>query len=168
MEGFEKQINKTFIDVNYNGMDSYIALILSANVPYESLRNKNVNFNRIGIGLDLQFGLDSIAMINGIEYLRNKEDGNNLHGIIFDFNYERRLFNNLAWYIGGGVGLRGDFSNKENIYVPKIYEKNSLVALKAETGFVVNISVLCAKVEISFDNILGLNVGAGIGFGMEI
>ena len=167
-EQVSNTIDKTFINVNYNMNDSYLAVVFSANVPYEKIRDKNINMDKIGFGIDFQFAFDTIAMINGIEYLRNKEDGNNLHGIIFDFNYERRLFNNLAWYIGGGVGLRGDFSNKENIYAPKIYEKNSLVALKAETGFVVNISVLCAKVEISFDNILGLNVGAGIGFGMEI
>ena len=163
-------IRKPFIDVDYSHMKHhYIALIASADIPFSTITGKSLNINKVAFGLEMPVFLDSIAMIIGLDYLHNLEAENNLHGGLFEVDFVRRLFTNVAWYVGGGAGLRFDFSNRygkpnEIAGIPD----TGCFAWKAETGFIINISHLFTKVEVSYNNVFGFSVGAGVGFGLKL
>ena len=165
----ETLIKKPFIDVDYKGMNNYLALIASAEIPFSSIFSNSISLDKMGFNLEMQCFYTSIAMILGFEYLYNLEDENNLHAGLFLLDFTRRLFNNVAWYIGGGVGLRFDFSNAYG--APMKMEgipDTGYFAWKADTGFVINISHLFTKVEVSYNNVYGFSMGAGLGFGLEL
>ena len=69
----------------------------------------------------------------------------------------------------GGAGVRFDTSNEYG--APK--SGNGLVdtgyfAWKADTGFILNLSCIFTKIEVSYNNVIGFSVGAGVGFGIEL
>ena len=163
-----KTYEKTFFDVDYKGMTDYIALQLAVDIPFSSITSNSINMNKMGFTLEMPV-YDIIATVLGLEYLHNMEDGNNLHAGLFELDFSRRLFNNIAWYLGGGVGLRFDFSNEAGI--PKTIAgipDTGYLAWKANTGFIINFSRLFTKIDISYNNVFGFSVGAGLGFGLEL
>lgn len=163
-----KTYEKTFFDVDYKGMTDYIALQLAVDIPFSSITSNSINMNKMGFTLEMTV-YDIIATVLGLEYLHNMEDGNNLHAGLFELDVSRRLFNNIAWYLGGGVGLRFDFSNEAGI--PKNITgipNTGYLAWKANTGFIINFSRLFTKIDISYNNVFGFSVGAGVGFGLEL
>lgn len=163
-----KTYEKTFFDVDYKGMTDYIALQLAVDIPFSSITSNSINMNKMGFTLEMPV-YNIIATVLGLEYLHNMEDGNNLHAGLFELDVARRLFNNIAWYLGGGVGLRFDFSNEAGI--PKTITgipDTGYLAWKANTGFIINFSRLFTKIDISYNNVFGFSVGAGVGFGFEL
>lgn len=163
-----KTYEKTFFDVDYTGMTDYIALQLAVDIPFSSITSNSINMNKMGFTLEMPV-YNLIATVLGLEYLHNMEDGNNLHAGLFELDVSRRLFNNIAWYLGGGVGLRFDFSNKAGI--PKTIAgipDTGYLAWKANTGFIINFSRLFTKIDISYNNVFCFSVGAGLGFGLEL
>ena len=97
------------------------------------------------------------------------EDDNNLHAGLFGLDFTRRLFNNIAWYLGGGAGVRFDTSNEYG--APRqisLLPDTGYFAFKVDTGFIINISHLFTKIDISYNNVFGFSVGAGVGFGFEL
>ena len=117
----------------------------------------------------MQGFFNNIAVILGFEYLHNLEDENNLHAGLFLLDFTRRLFNNVAWYIGGGAGLRFDFSNADGAPIKmEGIPDTGYFAWKADTGFIINISHLFTKIEVSYNNVYGFSMGAGLGFGLEL
>ncbi|MGP1563763.1 hypothetical protein [Filifactor alocis] len=162
-------IRKPFIDVDYTGMNDYLALIASAEIPFSSIFSNSISLDKMGFSLEMQYFHSSGAINLGFEYLHNLEDENNLHAGLFLLDFTRRLFNNVAWYIGGGAGLRFDFSN---VYGASIKMEGipdtGYFAWKADTGFIINIPHLFTKVEVSYNNVYGFSMGAGLGFGLEL
>lgn len=163
-----KTYEKTFFDVDYKGMTDYIALQLAVDIPFSSITSNSINMNKMGFTLEMPV-YNIIATVLGLEYLHNMEDGNNLHAGLFELDVARRLFNNIAWYLGGGVGLRFDFSNEYGApnKIAGILD-TGYFAFKVDTGFIINISHLFTKVEVSYNNVFGFSVGAGVGFGFEL
>lgn len=163
-----KTYEKTFFDVDYKGMTDYIALQLAVDIPFSSITSNSINMNKMGFTLEMPV-YNIIATVLGLEYLHNMEDGNNLHAGLFELDVARRLFNNIAWYLGGGVGLRFDFSNEYGApnKIAGILD-TGYFAFKVNTGFIINISHLFTKVEVSYNNVFGFSVGAGVGFGFEL
>ena len=163
-------VRKPFIDVNYNMKHDYLGLMVSGDIPFSTFTENKFSINKMGFGLEMLY-LQNTAFVLGVDYIHNMEDGNNLHAGLFGFglDFTRRLFNNLAWYIGGGAGLRFDTSNEYG--APK--SGNGLVetgyfAWKANTGFILNLSCIFTKIEVSYNNVIGFSVGAGVGFGLEM
>ena len=162
-------IKKPFIDVDYKGMNDYLALIASAEIPFSSIFGNSINLDKMGFNLEMQGFFNNIAVILGFEYLHNLEDENNLHAGLFLLDFTRRLFNNVAWYIGGGAGLRFDFSNADGAPIKmEGIPDTGYFAWKADTGFIINISHLFTKIEVSYNNVYGFSMGAGLGFGLEL
>lgn len=166
VDAFDKKMRKTFIDVNYSGMNDYIGILLCASVPFESIIEKEVTPERMAFGMEFPYLHSSGAILIGGEYVQNLTDGNALRGGLFEFDFTRRLINNITWYIGGGVGLR--FDNKEKYYASSYITNTGYFAWKADTGFILNLGNLFSKIEVSFDNVTGFSAGAGIGFGLRI
>lgn len=169
VDAVDKGMRKTFIDVNYNMRHDYIALLACVDVPVSSITDKSITPTKMGFGLEMPFLYETVAVNLGLEYLQNMEDDNNLHAGIIEFDFTRRLFNNIAWYLGGGAGVRFDTSNEYG--APK--SGNGLVdtgyfAWKADTGFILNLSCIFTKIEVSYNNVIGFSVGAGVGFGIEL
>lgn len=161
-------VRKPFIDVNYNMKHDYLGLMVSGDIPFSTFTENKFSINKMGFGLELLY-LQDTAFVLGVDYIHNMEDGNNLHAGLLGLDFTRRLFNNLAWYIGGGAGLRFDTSNEYG--APK--SGNGLVdtgyfAWKADTGFILNLSCIFTKIEVSYNNVIGFSVGAGVGFGLEM
>lgn len=163
-----KTYEKTFFDVDYKGMTDYIALQLAVDIPFSSITSNSINMNKMGFTLEMPV-YNIIATVLGLEYLHNMEDGNNLHAGLFELDVARRLFNNIAWYLGGGVGLRFDFSNEYGApnKIAGILD-TGYFAFKVNTGFIINISHLFTKLEVSYNNVFGFSVGAGVGLGFEL
>ena len=163
-----KTYEKTFFDVDYKGMTDYIALQLAVDIPFSSITSNSINMNKMGFTLEMPV-YNIIATVLGLEYLHNMEDGNNLHAGLFELDVARRLFNNIAWYLGGGVGLRFDFSNEYGSPNKRagILDTGNF-AFKVDTGFIINISHLFTKLEVSYNNVFGFSVGAGVGLGFEL
>ena len=160
-----KALTETFIDVDYSGMDYGAAFIFSANIPFSAIPDKEVTVNKMGFSLELATFLFDYALFFGIEYMQNLQNGNQLHGGVLTFDWTRRLANNVAWFIGGGPGLRFDFSNKEHAYYPTYLPMTNLFAYKVNTGFLFSLWKVFTKVEVSFDAVLGFS--AGVGFGIN-
>lgn len=163
-------MDKTFLHVDYSKMkNTYISLLATADIPVSAFTEKTFNINKIGFGLEMPLMLDWTASVIGVEYLHNLDDENNLHAGIFEIDFVRRLMNNFSWYIGGGIGLRFDVSN--NYGAPRKMSgipDTGYFAWKADTGFIINISRLFTKVEVSYNNVFGFSLGAGVGFGLEL
>lgn len=166
VDAVDKTVQKTFIDVNYSGMNDYIGILLCASVPFESIKEKTITPEKMSFGLEFPFLYSSIAIMIGGEYVQNLTDENALRGGLLEFDFTRRLSNNIAWYIGGGVGLR--FDSKEKYYSSSYIVNTGYFAFKADTGFIVNLGSLFSKIEVSFDNVTGFSAGAGIGFGLKL
>lgn len=163
-------IRKPFIDVDYSRMKhDYLALVVSADIPVSSITEKSFSLNKMGFSLEMPWLLSNGAGLIGLEYMHNLEDGNKLHAALFEFDFSRRIINNIAWFLGGGVGLRFDTANEYGA-PGKIsgLPDTGYFAFKADTGFIINISHLFTKVEVSYNNIFGFSVGAGVGFGLEL
>ena len=115
-EWVTKIFNKTFVDVDYGDMDEYNAMMLSVDVPYTVITDRVIQADKFGFSLDTPLLTEIAAMLVGFAYLHNAENENNLHAVLVEIAPARRLFNNLAWYIGGGIGLRLDVSNKDGAF----------------------------------------------------
>ena len=165
IDPIDKAMRKTFLDVDYSGMGEYEAVLVSSTIPFSATSEQNFTTDKIGFGLVLVSLLENVAGGCGLEYLHNLEDGQNLHAVLLEINFTRRLFGNFAWYIGGGFGLRFDFASDN--CMQEDWQTGPL-ALKANTGFVINISHFVTKIDVSYNNIYGFSVGAGIGFGWEL
>ena len=155
---------KIFEDVDYKEMDTYAALLISADLPFSVIKNKEIDFDKIGFALEVPILWDVTAAMLGLEYLQNLEEENNIHALLLDFAFVRRLYNNLAWFLGGGFGLRLDFDQSSNYWAQEDWSTGYL-ALKANTGFIINLSHLFTKIDVSYNNVTGFSVGAGIGLG---
>ena len=169
VDAVDKGMRKTFIDVNYNMRHDYIALLACVDVPVSSITDKSITSTKMGFGLEMPFLYETVAVNLGLEYLQNMEDANNLHAGIIEFDFTRRLFNNIAWYLGGGAGVRFDTSNEYG--APRqisLLPDTGYFAFKVDTGFIINISHLFTKIDISYNNVFGFSVGAGVGFGFEL
>ncbi|MDE5799067.1 MAG: hypothetical protein K2H73_08670, partial [Treponemataceae bacterium] len=74
--------------------------------------------------------------------------------------------------LGGGMGFRFDPNISRDTFAPNntpVYLANTnLYAFKVDTGFLLNISRIFTKIEVSYDNVLGFSVGTGIGFGSKL
>ena len=172
MDAFDKALRKTFIDVDYGFNKDYIALVASVNTPFVSITNKSLTANQMGFTLDMPVFFDSIAVIIGLKYLRNVDDDHSINGGLFTFDFTRRLTSFLAWYIGVGAGLRIDTMNKENYYAPdnniQYLAGTGMFAFTADAGLILNLGAFFTKIDVSYDNVLGFSVGAGVGFGLEL
>lgn len=150
---------KTFVDVNYDGMDSYIGLIASCNIPFNSMKNKSISTDIMSFGLDVPVETEVGALILGFNYLRNFKDDKQLQAGLLIFDFNKRFFNHLSGFLGGGAGF--------GFYPPKSAQGNAVptleMAYKVNTGFLFNISHFITKVEISYDNVIGFSAGAGVG-----
>lgn len=163
-------IRKPFIDVDYSRMKhDYLALVVSADIPVSSITEKSFSLNKIGFSLEMPWLLSYGAGLIGLEYMHNLEDGNKLHAALLEIDFLRRIINNIAWFLGGGVGLRFDTANEYGTpgQISGLPE-NGYFAFKVDTGFIINISHLFTKVEVSYNNVYGFSVGAGVGFGFEL
>lgn len=163
----DKIIKKTFNDVDYSYMShDWVAFMISADVPFNSLTEKDVDLNKLGLALEFPILMDSGigTGIVGFEYLHNLECKNNIHAFLVELDFARRLFSNIAWFLGGGIGLRFDFASEG--WVQEDW-KTSWIGLKANTGFIVNFSSLFTKIEVSYNNVYGFSVGVGIGLGIQ-
>lgn len=149
LSALDNAVSDFFINVDYEGMNDYIGVLFSASVPFNSEKKS--------FGLEFPFLYSSIAILMGAEYVQNVDSENEIRAGLLEVDLARRLFNNLAWYIGGGVGLGFDSKEESLAYVWKV-----------DTGFILNIGILFSKIEISFDKVMGLSVGTGIGFGLEL
>lgn len=172
IDAFDKAMRKTFIDVDYGFNKDYIALVASVNTPFVSITNKSLTANQMGFTLDMPMFFDSIAGIIGLKYLRNVDDDHSINGGLFTFDFTRRLTSFLAWYIGVGAGLRIDTMNKENYYAPdnniQYLAGTGMFAFTADAGLILNLGAFFTKIDVSYDNVLGFSVGAGVGFGLEL
>ena len=163
-------ITKPFIDVDYSRMKhEYEALVVSADIPVSSITEKSFSLNKMGFSLELPWLLTNGAGLIGLEYMHNLEDGNKLYAGLLEIDFLRRIINNIAWFLGGGVGLRFDTANEYGA-PGKIsgLPDTGYFAFKVDTGFIINISHLFTKVEVSYNNVFGFSVGAGVGFGLEL
>lgn len=163
-------IKKPFIDVDYSRMKhDYLAFVVSADIPVSSITEKSFSLNKMGFSLEMPWLLSNGAGLLGLEYMHNLEDGNKLHAGLLEIDFLRRIINNIAWFLGGGVGLRFDTANEYGT-PGKIsgLPDTGYFAFKVDTGFIINISHLFTKVEVSYNNIFGFSVGAGVGFGLEL
>lgn len=161
-------IRKPFIDVDYSRMKhDYLALVVSADIPVSSITENLLD--KMGFSLEMPWLLSKGAGLIGLEYMHNLEDGNKLHAGLLEIDFLRRIINNIAWFIGGGVGLRFDTANEYGV-PGKIsgLPDTGYFAFKVDTGFIINISHLFTKVEVSYNNVFGFSVGAGVGFGWEL
>ena len=136
--------------IDYNMRDEYISLLIATDVPLSSLKEK-LSFDKVGIGLEMPLLFNSVAIIVGVEYIQKIEDDDSLYAGIFEFDFTKRLFNNVACYIGGGIGIQNSLSS----------------AYKVDAGLILNISHIFTKVEVSYNNVLGLCVGTGLGIGLD-
>lgn len=152
-----------FTDVDYTSMHNYMGIMASASIPFSWFTGKNVSAGNMAFGIEFPFMLRSTALIVGFEYLQNVKDDSAIRGGIFEYDFSRRLFNNMAWYIGGGVGLMFDSQNKHN----KPDKKTGYFAWKVDTGFLFTFSRVITKIELSYDNALGFAMGTGIGLGLK-
>ncbi|MCR5613777.1 hypothetical protein [Treponema sp.] len=164
----DKALRKTFIDVDYKMKNQYLAFLASVDIPFTVITDKAISAGKMGFSLEMAPLYNNIAMFWGLEYLHNLENNNNLHSAILELNLCRRLFNNLAWYIGGGIGLQFDFSNTKAL--PR--GGNGIVdtgyfAWKVDTGLIINLSKFFTKLEVSYNNVIGFSMGAGLGFGFD-
>ena len=136
--------------IDYNMRDEYISLLIATDVPFSSLKEK-LSFDKVGIGLEMPLLFNSVAIIVGVEYIQKIEDDDSLYAGIFEFDFTKRLFNNVACYIGGGIGIQNSLSS----------------AYKVDAGLILNISHIFTKVEVSYNNVLGLCVGTSLGIGLD-
>lgn len=168
IEGFIREEDDKFMDKKkgkYN--DNYVALQVFVDVPVSLFSDNSNIMNKIGFALEIPFLVDKIAGGLGIEYLQNLENENNLYGgLILLTPFGRRLSNNVAWFLGGGVGLRFDVSNKNGIPKKSNLVDSGYFAWKVDTGFIINLSHFFTKVDVSYNNIIGFSMGVGVGFGM--
>ena len=159
-------------DFNYGNYNNEFPWIfgVSATAPYPDVEEKEFSQDKIG------FSFDALSLINGmtggfsIDYLRNFEDEEKLQSWLLSICFGPRLYSNLAAYVGGGLGVGFDGNKKEEIENSKEtydFTDSFFLSYKLSLGLVLNISSLVAKVELSFNDILGFSVGAGImlGFG---
>lgn len=169
-EALANALDKTFLHVDYSNMNNtYIAFLATVDIPFSIFSDNSLILNKIGFGVEMPLMLDWTASLLGVEYLHNLDDENNLHAVIFEINFVRRLMNNFSWYIGGGAGLRFDFSNDSG--VPRGCSgivNTGYFAWKADTGLIINISRVFTKIEVSYNNVFGFSLGAGVGFGIEL
>ena len=158
-------MQKAFIDVDYSYMpDKWTVIMLSADLPVYDLAEKNAGMDKMGFALEIPILYDSIAGIAGLEYLQNREGDNNIHACLIELDFTRRILNNFAWFVGGGLGLRFDFSCDN--WVQEDWTTGYL-ALKANTGFLINVSNVFTKIDLSYNNVSGFSLGAGIGIGIK-
>ena len=154
---------------NYNNEFPWIFGV-SATAPYPDVEAKEFSTDKIG------FSFDALSLINGmtggfsIDYLRNFKDEEKLQSWLLSICFGPRLYSNLAAYVGGGLGVGFDGNKKEEIENSgETYDftDSFFLSYKLSLGLVLNISSLVAKVELSFNDILGFSAGAGImiGFG---
>lgn len=154
---------------NYNNEFPWIFGV-SATAPYPDVEAKEFSTDKIG------FSFDALSLINGmtdgfsIDYLRNFKDEEKLQSWLLSICFGPRLYSNLAAYVGGGLGVGFDGNKKEEIENSKEtydFTDSFFLSYKLSLGLVLNISSLVAKVEHSFNDILGFSAGAGImlGFG---
>lgn len=164
----DELIENTFINVNYTGMRDYEGLLAYVNVPFSGIKDKNININKMAFGLEMHFLTDSIALFCGLEYLHNLEDGNNLHGGLLTFGFDRRLLDWLSVFIGSGLGVR--FDTKKEYFVPSsdMILNTGYFAFKANTGVLLNLAFLMLKIEVSLDSVLGFSAGTGLGICWEM
>lgn len=158
--------DKLFFDVDYSSMNTeWDVFMFSVDFPVSAFTDKKIDIKKIGFAHEAVKLLDDRAFFGGIEYMQNLEDENNIHAGLVECDFTRRLFSNLAWFIGVGFGLRFDFSCEG--WVQEDWQIG-WIALKAGTGFLINISHLFTKIEVSYNNIYGFSLGTGIGIGFEI
>ena len=113
----------------------------------------SVSPDKMGFGIDLCTMLGRTSTIIGLEYLRNYSNDDDINGGIFSLSVGRRIFENFAYFIGGGGGL----------YIDS--EHDTSAAYKVDSGFLFITFPFSAKLQVSYDNVLGLSVGAGVGIG---
>ncbi len=146
-------------------IDEYYPIFFSVDFPVSDIVKNATKTGKLGFAIDLAtLSWDSTFMW-GLEYIINLEDGNNLHSLLFQVNFPWRLFSNLAWYFGGGLGVRFDFSNDD--WIPTVQDGlagDNKFAWKIDTGFLINISKLFTKIEFSYNNVIGFSTSLGVGF----
>lgn len=138
--------------------DNYNALVVSVNVPFSAFKDKSLSANKMAFSLEMPC-LYNYAHIIGLEYLQNIGDDYSILGGLLTFDFARIVTNNIALYLGGGVGLRFYPDN-----APSNLASTSYFAFKANTGVLFNISRVFTKVDFAYDNVIGLSVGLGMGF----
>lgn len=102
--------------------------------------------------------LYNYSHIIGVEYLRNIGDDYSIHGGLFTIDFARRVTNNIALYLGDGLGLRFKTDN-----APSYLAKTRYFAFKANTGCLFNVSCWFTEIDVAYDNVMGLSVGVGMG-----
>ena len=171
----DEAFNKIFVDVDYSNFDEWATIMASTSVPFSALFDEEESFSidKIAFGIDLFTSFESTAVGMGLEYLRNYKEENNINGALLNFYLPRRLTNWAAWYAGGGIGLRFDFS--EDWASPKSGGNHwysnlpgtGWFAFKIDTGVLINLSHAFMKLQVSYDNVLGPSFEAGLGWGFE-
>ena len=158
-----------FFEPNYFLEDEWWAFFASADIPFSSFAGGGFKPDKMGYAIEgATLVNNSGSSLIGLEYLINRENENNLHGFIAEVNVAKRLFNNFTWYLGGGIGLRFDFSNESNKpgKIDGIVD-SGYFAWKASTGCLVNFKNIFTKIEASYNNVIGFSTSVGIGFGIE-
>ncbi|MDE5797536.1 MAG: hypothetical protein K2H73_00700, partial [Treponemataceae bacterium] len=130
-------MTKLFLDESRDFKNGYVVFFAGVNAPFQSIMDKSPNVNQMSFSLEMPV-LVNIAVILGLEYLQNITDDYRIHGGLFTFDFTRRLTNNIAWYLGGGMGIRFDPNNSSDTFAPNntpVYLANTnLYAFKVDTG----------------------------------
>ncbi len=138
--------------------DNYNALLVSVNVPLSSFKDKSLSAKRMAFSLEMPC-LYNYGHILGLEYLQNVDDDYGIRGGLFTLDFARRITNNVALYLGGGLGMRFNLDN-----APSNLARTGYFAFKGNTGVLFNISRVFTKVDFAYDNVMGFSVGLGMGF----
>ena len=171
--------NETIKDAGTQWMTHMVAMLVSAEAPFSSIINKSINIDQMGFSLELPVLADSFATLVGLEYLHNLKDGNSLYAGLLETDFAKRLLNNVAWFAGFGIGLRFDTSATllcpgvdswlKDTWADELWFANmAYFAFKINTGFILNISKIFTKIDISYNNVFGFSVSAGLGWGVNI
>ncbi|MDE6719086.1 MAG: hypothetical protein K2J68_04430 [Treponemataceae bacterium] len=137
--------------------DNYNALVASVNVPLSTFKDKSLSASKMAFSLEMPCLYDYSHII-GLEYLQNIGDDYSIRSGLATLDFARRITNNVALYLGGGLGLR--FANN----APSNLASTGYFAFKGNTGVLFNISRVFTKVDFAYDNVMGFSVGLGMGF----
>ena len=169
--------------INDSGTDWITASVLnevfvSVNVPFSAFADKSLSIKKMGFSLEAcALKTSGFSYIGGLEYLQNIGDDYRIHSGLITWDYLRKITNNIAWYGGGGVGLRFDALNKNKHYAPDRdpsdtrgleYKANTgWFAFKANTGVLFSTSWITTKIDVAYDNVMGFSAGLGLGFNWQ-
>ncbi|MBR5966624.1 MAG: hypothetical protein IK015_10965 [Treponema sp.] len=161
-------ITKNLVDYsNPDNYGSHGGLFVSVGVPFTAFAGESTFIDKVSFGLGVGGMIGRTVGSVELDYLRNCQGVNNLHGCIMNINFGRRFCDRIGFYLGAGGGVRFDFTNKDD----KPRDTKGLVnsgcfAFKVDAGLMFIFAPVFVKTEISYDNVTGWGVGFGLGIGL--